>query len=183
MSTRNTIVNLLALSALAAGPALAQTAKDELNYSASICIPPTANQFHGSDREGMEWDSRGMWVNRDADESQKLICAVPFDHRATAGDGGLGVVEVRVNVYDNSHLHEVEAKLYATSGSGDPFAARNPLTTAFTSNAFTGADTLLLSATPPNNTRYLWVEITLPREIWPAKRSAVIGLRLNRLGF
>jgi hypothetical protein len=158
----------------------AQVAKDELNYSASACTAPTAEQFHGNGRLGFRWDSRGFWENTD-DQTQTLICPIPFDMR-TSRDGSFGIIEVRVNIYDNSHLHEMTARLYATSGA-DPFAARNPLTNAFTSNPFTGETTLLLSATPPNDTRYLWIEIAVPREVYPAQRSAVIGYRVNRLGF
>ncbi len=177
-------IAILALGLLGANPAQAQSAKDELNYSASACTPPTANQFHGSDRLGFSWDGRGFWVNLDDDETQTLICPVPFDPRATKADGTFGTIEVRVNVVDSSHLHELTAKLFGKTTTGDPLNDdATLLDTQFTSNAFTGATTLTLSGTPVNNIRYLWVKIDVPRVVWPAKRSAVIGYRVNRVGF
>lgn len=176
----------LVILSLSAGRAQAQTAKDELNYSASICTPRNAGQFDGSDRAGLAWDSRGFWVNKDTDESQQLICPIPFDPRAVRADGTFGTIEVRVNVFDNSHLHEVVAKVFGVATSNDPFNNNQPLqplATAFTSNETTGARTLLLSVRPGNDIRYLWLEIDVPREVWPAKRSAVIGYRVNRVGF
>lgn len=165
--------------------AQAQTAKDELDYSASICTPRSAGEFQGNGREGFAWDSKGFWVNKDEDESQTLICPIPFDRRAVKADGSFGAIEVRVNVFDNSHLHEMVARVFGTTGVGDPSGpALQALVTrdnGIVGN--TGASTLLLSFSPSNDTRYLWLEIVVPRVIWPAKRSTVTGYRVNRVGF
>lgn len=177
-----TLLGVICLMAHAS-PARAQTAKDELDYSASMCTPRNAGQFHGSDAEGFTWDERGYWVNRDEDENQQLVCPIPFDRRAVQ-DGAFGTIEIRVNVVDSSHLHELTAEVFGKVTTGDPLNdAAVLLASAFTSNRFTGARTLLLSATPGNDIRYLWLKIDVPREVYPAKRSAVIGYRINRVGF
>jgi hypothetical protein len=166
-------------------PAQAQSAKDELDYSASMCTPRSAEQFHGNGREGFAWDARGFWANRDTDASQTLVCPIPFDRRAVKADGSFGTIEVKVNVFDNSHLHELVARVFGTTGVGDP-SGPDLQALATADNGIvgnTGARTLLLSFNPSNDMRYLWLEIVVPRVIWPDQRSTVTGYRVNRIGF
>lgn len=161
--------------------ARAQTtqAKDELNYSASMCIPRTGGQFQSGDTGGFAWNDKGFWANGDDDEAQTLVCPIPFDPRAKKADGSFGTIEVKLNVIDNSYLHEVVAKLFGK----DPEAENSvELGRAFTSNQDFGRFNLTLNGAPGNNIKYLWLQISVPPLYWVYK-SAVIGYRVNRLGF
>lgn len=166
--------------------AQAQTAKDQLDYSASICTPRSAGEFQGNDREGFAWDSKGFWVNKDGDQGQTLICPIPFDRRAVkTTDGSFGTIEVKVNVFDNNRQYEMVARVFGTTGVGDPSgSALQALATkdnGIVGN--TGASTLTLSFKPGNEIRYLWLEIVVPQSNLYTGRSTVTGYRVNRIGF
>jgi hypothetical protein len=169
----HTLLTGVILAGIAATQASAQSTW--MNLSAANCIPRSAGAFQGSGSDGFQWDDSGATLNRDDNDNEDLICAVPYDPSFRRSNGTMPVVDVTVDVIDGHTTDLVKATLYGQNGN----AGSSALASATTSNLDAGRRSLRMSITPATGLRYLWLRITLP-DSENYVRSGVVGYQVRR---
>ena len=151
-------------------------ASDELYHSAALCTPTWQHAFHGSGEEGFEWSIStglfhgGLWTNHDKDDSELLVCPIPFDRSAT------GSFQVRVVVRDNHGSKSVIAQVIL-SDNGPPYVGAS----ATSGGNFKGFKTLQMTVDPKPADRWVTLYVTVPdANAQGESRSWVTGYRVCR---
>jgi hypothetical protein len=154
------------------------SAHDELYYSAAACVPVNASHFNGSGAQGFQFTNVGTWSNYDDNDTQILICPVPY-FRDTAN---LDPIVVRV-VIDDFNL-QVFARAFLCgrdSASGAQHCVNADNFPTIYGNSF-----IELSLTPTSNTRFVWLEVHIPPDaddnngLTPDATSGLVGYRIFR---
>ena len=153
-------------------------AHDELYYSAAACVPFHAAHWNGNGTQGFQFTNIGTWSNYDDNESQILICPVPYSRDAA----NLAPIVARV-VIDDYNLNSV-ARAYlcgrASTAGGQHCVSDDNFPTIY------GNSTIELSLTPSSSTRFVWLEIHIPPDaedddpFSPDSTSGLVGYRIFR---
>lgn len=157
------------------GWAQAQSLPQTLNLSAANCIPRSAGSFQGSGSDGFRWELDGTFDNHDGDDTEQLVCAVPFDPALRRANGTIPQVVVSVDIVDNHDSKEVRVQLFRQNGNADATAVDSD----DTGESETGRRTLEVSTSLLTNTRYLWILVDVP-DTDNAGRSGLVGYRVRR---
>jgi hypothetical protein len=175
MKLNHTAGHALTALLLIGSVGLPLSAQTRLNISASNCIPRSADEFDesGGGPDGFRWD-RSLMINKDDDENQDLICAVPFDHLLRRSNGTIPAFSIVVEVYDGHPSNSVRAFLYSTASSTfhDSASTLGP-------DIGTRSLTLTWSPTPATMPRFVWLLITVP-DLENGRTSGVVGYSIRR---
>jgi hypothetical protein len=153
-------------------------AHDELYYSAAACVPYKATNWNGNGAAGFEFTNVGTWANYDNNETQILICPVPYARNVS----NLAPIVAKVVIDDFNE--DVFARAYlcgrnSTSGAQQCVSDDNFPT-------IWGTSTIELTLTPASTTRFVWIEVHIPADaeddnpFSPAATSHLVGYRIER---
>lgn len=148
---RHTTLAMLALASL--GIAQTADAHDELYYSAAACVPVAASHFNGSGAQGLQFTNVGSWANYDSNETQILVCPVPY----ARDTGNLASIVARVVIDDRHWTSFARAYLCGRDTSGGQSCVTNDNFPTVVGNS-----TIELSLTPAAGTRFVWIEVHIP---------------------
>ena len=154
-------------------PARAQTT--QTNLSAAACVPRSAGAFNGPGADGFQWDDGGAFLNRDDNDNEDLICAVPYDASFRRTNGTMPVVSITVDVIDGHTADAVRVTLFGQNGN----AVGSALSSVSTTTLEAGRRSLVMTITPAVGLRYLWLRINVP-DSENSVRSGVVGYRVLR---
>lgn len=178
MKPKNHISTVLMTLLIIGSGTLPLQGQTQLWLSASNCTPRSADEFDetSSGPDGFRWDDKGAMINLDNDETQDLICAVPYDPGSLRPDGTTRPVEIRVDVQDGHTAKEVRMDVFGQNGN---VTVGTQLATAATTASYIGPWSLTVTINPSTRLRYLWIRVRIP-DSEGSRTSGVVGYSVRR---